>query len=537
MRKIHMVILFAVTLTFAKTTHSQQSVFVPLLNYPITNTASNNVAIGDCNNDGKKDVVVLTCDFNTDYSFRVYYQNNSGSLSNTPTIYGYPPHYPGARAVAISDVDGDNLADIIIGQKDSIYIFRQTSTHTFVLQTALYCGSDVEAMKIFDVDEDGKEDIVISLWNSPFVCVYYNEANWSPSRITYPAYQAGWDDIEAGKLGTDSVVSILKSCGQTSNAPVVRLRIGHNRLLLTTFEYHISNNPSDIPHGIAIADWNGDGLKDFGVSYGGNMPSARFAVWGNISSVYPDSTFTVFQAPQAVKSANMNCDGKEEFVVLHGGWNAVSVSSPVWGMPSFYVSCPNNSYPDGLALGDVTGDGKVDIVVVNSYSGLSVLQNVTTCSVLAADGINFSATLDKAIIRTKWTASGQRFEVERSANSANWEYVGATTTSRLDDMHPLVGRSYYRLKVFNPNGVFRYSEIVSVVYLPNKVTVRPTITSNMVTVAGIKPGASVQVYSINGTLVFSKTASATSMDISMSGYSNGMYVANVNGLSTKIIKQ
>ena len=114
------------------------------------------------------------------------------------------------------------------------------------------------------------------------------------------------------------------------------------------------------------------------------------------------------------------------------------------------------------------------------------------------------------------------FEIERSTNGSTYEAIGTIDghgTSVMAhhyifrDKDPLIGIAYYRLKQFDNNGDFHYTdwvavrcngETVSSVLYPN-----PSIGSNaFISVSGAKgEKVKVQVFSIDGKLVaeFDKT--------------------------------
>jgi hypothetical protein len=107
----------------------------------------------------------------------------------------------------------------------------------------------------------------------------------------------------------------------------------------------------------------------------------------------------------------MDFDGKPDLVVSNSGDNTVTVlkntsSLGVLNTSSFQagVSFSAGSGPYGLALGDMDGDGKLDIVTANRFSNdVSVLRNQTTSGVLngtsIAGNINYSVASEPYAVK------------------------------------------------------------------------------------------------------------------------------------------
>ncbi|HRH31182.1 MAG TPA: VCBS repeat-containing protein, partial [Candidatus Paceibacterota bacterium] len=142
---------------FLMETANAQVTFAPYVNYPIANNSAEHLATGDFNNDGLEDVAVTTgFDVNANAPFRykilVYLQNGITHTLNAPVIYPYNPVYPGARAMSSGDINGDGLADIVVGYSDSIACFFQNNFGTMIPGPVLRIGNTVDAVEIGDAN-------------------------------------------------------------------------------------------------------------------------------------------------------------------------------------------------------------------------------------------------------------------------------------------------------------------------------------------------------------------------------------------------
>ena len=116
-----------------------------------------------------------------------------------------------------------------------------------------------------------------------------------------------------------------------------------------------------------MADFNGDGKPDLVV---GNNSGSDIAVLlnngnGTFASAVTYSTGSG-SAPRGVAVADINGDGKPDIIVTDNGTNYVSVfSNNGNGTFAAATDFSTGSGPFGIAVGDFNGDGTPDVAVTN----------------------------------------------------------------------------------------------------------------------------------------------------------------------------
>ena len=183
---------------------------------------------------------------------------------------------------------------------------------------------------------------------------------------------AGYDGICIGKIGNSKKNCVFKRCGQRCG-PILCYSFRKDRTLDTIIEYTLTAKENI--DGFTLARFNGKNNMLF-ACHGGNRPFSAVTMWKKGNN-FPDSSISVSDIPQSMRSADLDGDGKEEVIVAHGGWNTISVISSSGGIRTFGIPCMNNMQPDGLQVADINSDGKPDIILVDYISRMSVLINTT----------------------------------------------------------------------------------------------------------------------------------------------------------------
>lgn len=187
---------------------------------------------------------------------------------------------------------------------------------------------------------------------------------------------------------------------------------GGGLILSNSFATAVNFTTGNYPLSICLNDFDGDGKEDMGVvnnfpydstvsvlrnnGTDGDITAASFADTVN----YVTSDF-----PFGVSSGDIDGDGKPEMAVVNNGSNTVTVyrNTSTAGIISFKRGGEfiTGSGPRSVSIGDIDGDGKPDLVVINDYDNtVSILRNTS----IAAD-ISFDSKIDFATGGSPWSVA------------------------------------------------------------------------------------------------------------------------------------
>jgi pectinesterase len=163
---------------------------------------------------------------------------------------------------------------------------------------------------------------------------------------------------------------------------------------------------------------------------------------------------------------------------------------------------------------------------------------------------SFNASLENSFVKTTWITTNEinvaSFILERSNDGFTYNTLGSivaknntgTNNYTLTDVNAINGIAYYRLKIIDKDGSFKYSKVIVVNNkLKNQLTVYPNPASNEITVNYIKANSNstIAIASIDGRnlITHQLIAGTTQTTIDISKLSSGTYFLTINGIVEK----
>lgn len=340
------------------------------------------VAIADVDGDGRKDVVLTTTfyfDDANDYHVFVFLQDANGAL-RAPVSFPYPDPgnsaglavLPGALSLS---ANGGSSSEIVVGTISGIsrFLWRRNGPSSPVFYLG---GADNTVLARIDADLDGRTDIVALPWADDAVVFRCDAFGNFPTTTTLPSSNGGWDSMDVRDLDGDGLADLVIASPQSNQGHPIDV-FWHDAA--GGFDAPTIVNPGSGFWYAAAGDVDGDGKGDIVASRDSNSPTWLWYMKGNGNRTFQAAmTFPSYEIPETVRIYDVNRDGRDDIVTLHGGWNEAGVylqaSDGGMGVEQLY-SIPYASHygATGLALGDINGDGCTDAAIADYNNGLVLL--------------------------------------------------------------------------------------------------------------------------------------------------------------------
>ncbi len=361
--------------------------FLPVVNY-LSGGFASSVAVADVNGDGKPDLAVANDNSNPTGSVSILLGNGDGTFQPAVT-YNSGGQY--AISVVIAELNGDAKPDLVVlNASGTLGILRGNGDGTFqAVVTYGTGGTSPSSVAVADVNGDGKLDLVVTNQtggNGEAVGVLLGngDGTFKPV-VTYSSGGAQPSSVVVSDVNGDGKPDLIVTSYCTVNGPcpgegVVGVLLGNGN---GTFQPAVIYDTGGIEaKWVAVADVNGDGRADVvvancGPSGSGSCGAGTLGVLlGNgDGTLLPVVTYgTGGDFPNSVAVADVNGDGKRDVLVV----NSFSLGVLLGNGNGTFQPAQTYNYPGGfpgetgesIAIADVSGDGRPDLLVAEGAIGL-----------------------------------------------------------------------------------------------------------------------------------------------------------------------
>jgi len=363
------------------------------------------IAAGDLDGDGDLDLVTANV-ISSDLA--LYWNTGVRAISDMVSRIGGPGATNSPSGVALVDLDGDGLVEIIVACKGlggatpvpgRVAIFRQAPGVVFASSPL---ASDVlgengddfnpEMTLSADFDGDGDLDIGVCVAEPETIQLYWNalgqfSGNGADPELTLVLEQ---DDapssLAATDLDGDGDLDLLATCEGSDSVAVFRQgALGFPTSPSSRFG--LADQALNAPVSIATGDLNGDGVNDVvtcnlgdGVTPIGNLiihfnegldglGVLQFSAWPELDLASPTG---LSPSPRQVVVEDLDDNGRADIICADRGQSQVFIyyqAGPgLFQQPLGGALGSNTLTPlvEGLCVADIDGDGRIDIVTANS---------------------------------------------------------------------------------------------------------------------------------------------------------------------------
>ena len=257
----------------------------------LSSPGASQVAIGDMNGDGLPDLV------SADFNVSLFIQTSPGTFTSPVSLYA-----GGANWVAVGDLNGDGMPDVALTDPVGVKILMHTgaaASVTYAAPIAVFTQSvnpgihGANLIAIADVNGDGLNDLVITdpgpVGSPPTVNILVQDAAHPGTFLSPVSYPLPGNSVPQSIAVTDVNADGHPDIviGGSAEVSVLLQDASSPGVFLAAANYAVNN-----ANEVAVADVNGDGLVDIIVPMG-----VSHAVLGGVISNNPGVLLQVAGSP------------------------------------------------------------------------------------------------------------------------------------------------------------------------------------------------------------------------------------------------
>lgn len=335
------------------------------------------IVAGDVNGDGRQDFVAIEQEYTSfDPYVRLIPQNPDGSFSlgDTILIRDVLPYSVEVRGLSAGDLNGDGLLDVSVATEysDTIVVAYQQPGGAFN-RVPVAVDSERYQTYIADWTGDGRDDLGV-IADGWFVLAQQPDGTLGPP-VRHLAGEIGATILST--TGDWNGDGLLDLAAWWRPYPTLIYPFDALRLILQQPDgsFQVQSAPAMAPTDLQMGDVTGDGRTDLVLSIDGNAPTG--VLW--IIPQQPDGSMgnriligaPDYERPGGLALNDLNGDGRTDVLCMNAWFYFSAFTQNAAGRldpPVFYygLNTYNNYYAHRVASIDATRDGIPEVIGVSS---------------------------------------------------------------------------------------------------------------------------------------------------------------------------